>query len=355
MAISLHAIKPENTSITGTDTDTCTLEVVDLVKKFPVRLSTFKRGTLVAVDKVSFRIQEGETLGLVGESGCGKSTVGRCILHLLPPDSGAIKYRGTEISALSEKQFRPFRRHIQMVFQNPRTSFNGVKPIRVSMFEALSLLNIDRESKKRQCQRLLEEVGLRPELSSRFPFQLSGGQLQRVAIARALAPNPDFIFLDEPTAALDMSIRGQIVNLLLDIQERRRTSYLLVSHDLRVIYSMSHKVMVMYLGQIVEEASREELFAHCLHPYTRSLFHATLIGRAESALSAKYNLVSGEVMQVTEGFRGCKLFQRCRISQPDCSKDVPPLIELRPGHYVRCWRARELPEEGRPGNLTFET
>lgn len=355
MAISLHAIKPENDLITRTDADTCTLEVAELVKKFPIRLSAFKRGTLVAVDRVSFRIQEEETLGLVGESGCGKSTVGRCILHLLRPDSGTVTYRGTEISALSERQFRPFRKHIQMVFQNPLTSFNRVKPVRASIFEALSLLNLDRESKKRQCQRLLEEVGLRPELGSRFPFQLSGGQLQRVAIARALAPNPDFIFLDEPTAALDMSIRGQIVNLLLGVQERRRTSYLLVSHDLRVIYSMAHKVMVMYLGQIVEDASKEELFAHCLHPYTRSLFRATLIGRAEPALSAKYNLVSGEVMQVTEEFRGCKLFQRCKISQPDCSKDVPPLIELRPGHYVRCWRARELTEEGKPGNLTFVT
>lgn len=318
------------------------LEVSGLIKKFPIRIGTFKHGTLIAVDRVSFRVDEGETLGLVGESGCGKSTIGKCLLHLLQPDGGSIRFKGLEVSRLPERAFRPFRKHMQIVFQDPRTSFNKVKPIWTSIADALSLLNIDYKTKKRECLRLLEEVGLRPELYNRYPHQLSGGQLQRIAIARALAPKPAFVFLDEPTAALDMSIRGQIVNLLLDIQERMQTSYLLVSHDLRVVYSMAHKVMVMYLGEIIEQANKEELFARCVHPYTRTLFRATLVGRPDSLSTVGDELVSGEVIQVFGNVDGCKLFPRCKLAQAICNTNAPPMAEIGSGHYVRCWLATEL-------------
>ena len=330
------------------------LKVEELVKRFPVRVSAFKRGSLVAIDHVTFRIAKSSTLGLVGESGCGKSTVGRCIVRLLLADEGSIRFHGQEITRCKERQFHPLRRKIQIVFQNPRSSFDRVKPIRTSLFEALSLLDVPRKEKERRCCMLLEEVGLRPEMADRLPTQLSGGQLQRVAIARALAPNPELVFLDEPTSALDMSVRGQIVNLLWTLQQEKGTSYLLVSHDLRVIYAMSHHVMVMYLGQIVEQADADELFTHSYHPYTQSLLGATFIGRDAASAEEEDGLVRGEVLQVLSDWKGCKLAKRCTLAAERCWEDSPPHVEVQPGHCVRCWMAgssEEGKESGSHGNV----
>jgi oligopeptide/dipeptide ABC transporter ATP-binding protein len=320
------------------------LEITGLTKRFSVRSGMLRHHEIVAVDRVSFSIGEGETVGLVGESGCGKSTIGRSILHLLRADGGSIRFAGQETSGLDEKGFRPLRRNIQMVFQNPLASFNPLFTIRQSLLDSIALRpGLSSRVREQRVVELLEMVQLPRDFAGKKPHELSGGQLQRVAVARALAPEPRFVFLDEPTSALDMSIRGQIVNLLLDLQEQLKVSYLFVTHDLRVVHFVARRMLVMYLGEIVETGTRDTIFHAPLHPYTHGLLAATLLGRnvREKVRNLHLSPLKGEVLQSGGVDGGCRLFTRCAYAQEDCRRPQE-LRELRPGHLVRCWRAAEL-------------
>ncbi len=319
------------------------LELINVTKIFNVKTGILGSEKLIAVDKVSFKIQESETVGLVGESGCGKSTIGRSIVNLLKIDGGQIRFAENNIAHLSEKDFRKYRKNIQMVFQNPLASFNPLFTIKQSLLDALNLNSglKTRSEKHEKAEELLEMIKLPVDFSEKRPHELSGGQLQRIGLARALAPNPSFVFLDEPTSALDMSIRGQIVNLLLDLQATYKTSYLFVTHDLRVIYFVANRVLVMYLGQIVETGSRDEIFHSPLHPYTHGLLAATLIGRDESQEVRHISRLKGEVTQQKVDRAGCKLFSRCGYATKDCM-EPQELREVAKDHWVRCWRAEDL-------------
>ncbi len=317
------------------------VEVEQAVKTFAIRKGFLSLGKLAAVDQVSFTVYPGEIVGLVGESGCGKSTMGRCILHLLPLDNGSIRFRGEEVGHLAESQFYPYRRRIQMVFQNPLSAFDPLFTVEESIRECLKLRNdLSHKEAKEEVIRLLQMVGLPPEFAPLKPHKMSGGQLQRVGVARALAPQPQFIFLDEPTSALDMSIRGQIINLLLDIQQATGVSYLFVAHNLRLIQAVADRVLVMYRGEIVEEAGKKELYDHPLHPYTQGLLAATFIGQKDGA-KRKERLASlrGEVTYSEEA--GCKLAPRCPFAQDRCFRESQTLNEIEPNHHVRCWRVAE--------------
>ncbi|MHC1770270.1 MAG: oligopeptide/dipeptide ABC transporter ATP-binding protein [Flexilinea sp.] len=330
------------------------LELINITKKFDVRTGILGREKLTAVDGVSFKILESETVGLVGESGCGKSTIGKCIVNLINIDEGKIKFEDDIVSHLSEKEFRMYRKKIQMVFQNPLASFNPLFSIRQSINDALNLdpNYSSKAEKNNKVNDLLDKVKLPQDFAEKRPHELSGGQLQRVGLARALASNPRFIFLDEPTSALDMSIRGQIVNLLLDLQEVYKVSYLFVTHDLRVIYFVADRVLVMYLGQIVETGSRDMIFHFPLHPYTHGLLAATLIGRDEEQAIRHISQLRGEVVQPYSEGRGCKLFQRCVFATEEC-RETQELREITENHWVRCWKAEELQLKTKIFSLTL--
>lgn len=319
------------------------LELIDITKNFQVRTGILGSEKLTAVDNVSFKIDERETVGLVGESGCGKSTIGKSIVKLINIDEGKIRFTDNDISHLSEKDFRKYRKDIQMVFQNPLASFNPLFTIHQSLLDALSLnpQYRSKSEKNGKVSDLLEMVKLPRNFAEKRPHELSGGQLQRIGLARALAPNPRFIFLDEPTSALDMSIRGQIVNLLLDLQDVYKTAYLFVTHDLRVIYFVADRVLVMYLGQIVESGSRDVIFHAPLHPYTHGLLAATLIGRDEGQEVRPISRLKGEVVQPHAERTGCKLYSRCGFATSECL-EPQHLREVAENHWVRCWRAEEL-------------
>lgn len=317
------------------------LELKDVTKRFTVRTGLLSKSEITAVDQVSFTIHEGETVGLVGESGCGKSTIGNCILHLMKIDEGTIRFGGKEIHVLSEQEFRRFRKDVQMVFQSPLASFNPLFTIRQSLMDPLQLRNdLNAAERRKMVSELLEMVQLPADFAGKRPHELSGGQLQRVALARALATHPRFVFLDEPTSALDMSIRGQIVNLLLDLQDTFQISYLFVTHDLRVIHFVADRVLVMYLGEIVEIGTRDMIFEKPLHPYTHGLLAATLIGREARQEARHVSRLKGEV-DIRREVTGCKLYDRCGYAKERCQMPQE-LVEARPGHWVRCWRATEL-------------
>jgi peptide/nickel transport system ATP-binding protein len=314
------------------------LRVENAVKRFVVRRRSLRRVMMTALDGVDLTVDEGETVGIVGESGSGKSTLGRAILHLLRLDGGRILFEGREIQGLDERAFRPLRAHLQMVFQNPLASFNPTMTIGDALIDAMRLL--DRRGareKRRRAIRLLAEVQLDERFATLFPYEMSGGQLQRVALARALAPEPRLIFLDEPTAALDMSIRGQIINLLLKLQRDTGLGFVFVSHDLRIIRYVADRVVVMYLGQIVESAAKTELFSAPRHPYTRALLAATRLGGAGGRVALR-----GEALGLQGEGRGCRLAPRCPHVLKRCHDEPQSLFEIAPGHSVRCWRAAEL-------------
>ena len=297
------------------------LTVRSLHKTYRIRKSMLSVGQLRAVDGVSFSIAPSQTVALVGESGCGKSTIGKCILRLLDLDSGEIHFQGQPIHSLSQAEFRPYRQKMQMVFQNPLASFSPQMKIAAALSDPLRLRDELRPAEYRdECVRLLEAVKLSPDFLDKHPNEMSGGQLQRVGIARALATRPVFLFLDEPTSALDLSVRGQIINLLFDLQETHHLAYLFVSHDLRVVQHIADYVLVMYLGHIVEECVKEELYARPLHPYSKGLMEDIRLQPGQG--------------QHRYALRG-DLRQRCASEQQE-------LQELAPGHRVRCWRAAEL-------------
>ena len=313
------------------------LRVENLRKLFPVRRGVLQRvaGHVRAVDGVSFSIAAGETLCLVGESGCGKSTVGKTILRLQEPTAGQIWLGDTEVTRLDEEQMRVHRRQVQMVFQDPYSSLNPRMRAGEIIAEPLENFGIAEGAEKdRQVLALLEKVGLRKDAAQRFPFEFSGGQRQRLGIARALALNPRLIVADEPVSALDVSVQAQVLNLLMDLQEEFGLSYLFVSHDLAVVEHIGHRIAVMYLGRIVELAPRDRIFAQPQHPYTEALMAAAPIAdpRARSARL----VIEGDVPSPMNPPPGCHFHTRCPYAEARCKVDYPPLQEIAPGHVVAC-------------------
>jgi oligopeptide/dipeptide ABC transporter ATP-binding protein len=307
------------------------IEVRQAVKTFGLRSG---RRRTTALDRVDVTLAKGETLGVVGESGSGKSTLGRALLRLIDLDGGTIRYEGREIQALTPAEFRPLRAKLQMVFQNPATSFNPMLTIEQALVDAMQLLTgLGATEKRLRTRRLLQDVELGDRFLQLYPYEMSGGQLQRAALARALAPEPAVIFLDEPTAALDMSVRGQVLNMLRSLQRHRDTAFMLVSHDLRVIRGTADRVVVMYLGRVVEEAPKRAIFDRPLHPYTRALLSAVHAGGGER--------LKGEAATAGPP-EGCALVGRCPFATAGCEQPQP-LAEVLPGRRVRCWRALDLP------------
>jgi len=318
------------------------LEVADLQKVFPVREGLFRRQrTLVhAVDGVSFSIRGGETLGLVGESGCGKTTLGRVLVRLSDATDGRVLFDGKDLLALRGEELRRQRRDLQMVFQDPAASLNPRKTVLQTVGEPLVVHGIARgHALEGPVLALLEKVGLKREHLHRYPHEFSGGQRQRINIARALSLNPRFLVLDEPTSALDVSVQAQILNLLRDLQADLGLTYLFVSHNLAVIAHMSDRVAVMYLGRIVELAPRRDLFGAPLHPYTRSLLAAIPIPDPDRRDDSP--IPEGEVASPLNPPPGCRFHPRCPLRIDRCRQEVPPLVEHGPGHWAACFRVGE--------------
>jgi len=313
------------------------LEVKDLKKYYPIRKGLFGRvsGQVHAVDGVSFSIGQGETLGLVGESGCGKSTAGRTVLKLIDPTSGEISWRGKRIDGLSRVSMRPFRQEIQAVFQDPYSSLNPrMRAIDIVSEPLINFQKFSRSEGRDQVAYLFEKVGLRPDQMIRFPHEFSGGQRQRLGIARALSVKPRLIMCDEPVSALDVSVQAQVINLLIDLQKEFGLSYLFVAHDLAVVRHISHRVAVMYLGRIVEIAETPELFDSPKHPYTEALLSAVPI--PDPALRRTQIVLQGDVPSPINRPAGCHFHTRCPYAQERCRKEEPGARELSPGHVVTC-------------------
>jgi len=314
------------------------LEVSDLKKHFPIYRGVFSKvsGQVYAVDGVSFSIGRGETLGLVGESGCGKSTVGRTLLRLLEPTSGTVRIGGEDITHLDGEHLLPYRRRMQMIYQDPYASLNPRMTAGEIVGEPLVVHGVGTPVERRErVASLFERVGLRPEAAGRYPHEFSGGQRQRIGIARALALNPELIVGDEPVSALDVSIQAQIINLLMDLQDEFGLSYLFVAHDLAVVEHISHRVAVMYLGRIVEMTDRKSLFEMPLHPYTEALLSAVPIPKA-SARARKRVILTGDVPSPINPPPGCHFHARCPYAMARCKIEVPALREVVPGHVAAC-------------------
>lgn len=319
------------------------LQVRHLVKHYPVRGGVFKRvvGWIRAVDDISFTIYQGETLGLVGESGCGKSTAALTILRLLEPTSGEVWFDGQNVFALRGKELKALRRHMQIVFQDPYTSLDPRLPVGESILEGLRIHGIGTPQQQRErLMEMLHKVGLEPYHAYRYPHEFSGGQRQRLGIARALILRPRFVVLDEPVSALDVSIQAQILNLLMDLQEEFGLTYLFVAHNLAVVEHISHRVAVMYLGKLVEVAETEELFRIPLHPYTQALLSAIPV--PDPTLKRERIILQGDVPSPRHPPSGCRFHPRCPFVRPECAQEEPQLRELRPGHWVACHFAEEF-------------
>ena len=313
------------------------LRVEGLKKFFPVRRGVLQRvaGHVKAVDGVSFSIQAGETLCLVGESGCGKSTVGKTILRLQEPTAGKIWLGDTEVTTLNEEQMHSHRRQAQMVFQDPYSSLNPRMRVGQIVAEPLENYGLAQGAEKeRQVVSLLEKVGLRKDAMERFPFEFSGGQRQRLGIARALALNPRLIVADEPVSALDVSVQAQVLNLLMDLQDEFGLAYLFVSHDLAVVEHIGHRIAVMYLGRIVELAPKDRIFSKPLHPYTEALMAAAPI--ADPLARRDRLVIEGDVPSPINPPSGCHFHTRCPYVIARCKTEYPPLQEIVPGHVVAC-------------------
>ena len=316
------------------------LDVRGLQMHFPVSKGVIfqsKVGEIKAVDGVSFQIMRGETLGLVGESGCGKTTIGRCILQLLRPTGGEVRFRGEDLTQLSGKEMRPLRKELQVIFQDPYGSLNPRMTVGSIVEEPLIIHKIgDRNERKNRVQELFEVVGLNPNMMDRYPYEFSGGQRQRIGIARALAVNPTFIVCDEPVSALDVSIQAQVINLLRSLQERFDLTYLFIAHDLSVVRHISDRVAVMYLGKIVEITGRDELYRDPKHPYTRALLSAVPIPDPVVEASRERIILTGDVPSPIDPPKGCSFHPRCPFAMDVCREITPVLKPTTQGHSVAC-------------------
>ena len=319
------------------------IQVKNLVTYFPVRSGILQRivAWVQAVDDVSFTIREGETLGLVGESGCGKTTVGRSILRLIEPTSGSVTFNGKDVLALHKKELKTLRRDMQIIFQDPFASLDPRVPIGESVMEGLNIHKIGtRHDRYDFMIETLRKVGLEDYHARRYPHEFSGGQRQRIGIARALALKPKFIICDEPVSALDVSIQSQVLNILKDLQADFNLTYLFIAHNLSVVEHISERVAVMYLGKIAELTSRDTLFKMPLHPYSQALMSAIPI--ADPTLKRQRTILKGDVPSPLHPPSGCRFHPRCPIARENCSVDEPVLREIHPGHQVACHYAEEL-------------
>jgi peptide/nickel transport system ATP-binding protein/oligopeptide transport system ATP-binding protein len=319
------------------------LRAQDVVKHFPIRQGVLLRrqaGVVHAVDGVSLEVRRGETLGLVGETGCGKSTLARCITRLQPLTSGAVEFDGEDISALSGRALRPVRREIQMIFQDPYGSLNPRRRVGSIIGDPFAIHGTaDGQERKRRVQELMQLVGLNPEHYNRFPAEFSGGQRQRIGVARALALRPKLLVCDEPVSALDVSIQAQILNLLQELQRDLGLTYVFIAHDLSVVEHVSDRVAVMYLGRIVEQADAAELYAHPRHPYTAALLSAASIADPDLADRRERIVLTGDVPSPVDPPSGCPFHPRCPKAQPVCTTTPPPLIAHDDGpstHIAAC-------------------
>ena len=316
------------------------LKVDNLKKYFPIRTGWFGMKLLKAVDGVSFDIKPGETLGLVGESGCGKTTVGRTLLHLYEPTDGHILYNGTPITS---GNIHKFRQEMQIVFQDPYSSLNPRMTVSDIVGEPLDIHKLYNSKAERaeRINELLKLVGLNSDHARRYAHEFSGGQRQRIGIARALAVNPEFIVCDEPVSALDVSIQAQVINTFEDLQEKLGIAYLFIAHDLLVVKHISRRIAVMYLGRIVEIADADEVIAHPMHPYTQSLISAIPIPDPNIARTRQRIPLEGDVPSPLNMPSGCAFRPRCRYATERCAQECPSLTEIGPGHRIACWNPHE--------------
>lgn len=315
------------------------IEVNNLKKYFPVKKSSLFNKTqyLKAVDDVSFYINEGETFGLVGESGCGKSTTGRSIIRLFDISDGEVLYRGEDISKLRESELKPYRRKMQAIFQDPYSSLNPTLTVEDLISEPLEVYNIgNKKERNERVLELLDKVGLSKKHMDRYPHEFSGGQRQRIGIARALSTNPEFILCDEPISALDVSIQAQVVNMLEDLQEEMGLTYLFIAHDLSMVRHISHRIGVMYLGKLVEIGPSEEIYNHPAHPYTQALLSSVLEPDPRKAKEKRMRALEGDVPSPLNPPSGCKFVNRCKYATEKCREIEPELREISPGHLVAC-------------------
>lgn len=315
------------------------IEVKDLKKYFKVG----KNAVLKAVDGVNFKIYKGETLGLVGESGCGKTTCGKTVMGLYEATGGQVIFDGTDIHSLNRREKKEFTKRAQIIFQDPYSSLNPRMTVGDIIGEGIDIHGLCHgKEREEKIHELLELVGLNREHASRFPHEFSGGQRQRIGIARALAIEPEFIVCDEPISALDVSIQAQVVNLLIELQQKKNLTYLFIAHDLSMVKHISDRVGVMYLGNMVEFASSDELYAEPLHPYTTALMSAIPIPDPDAEKEKKRIPIEGEIPSPINPKPGCRFAARCRYATDQCRQETPELVEVKPDHFVACHRTMEL-------------
>lgn len=315
--------------------DKTLVEVKNLKQYFDINMGFFKTKPLKAVDDISFTIKKGETLGLVGESGCGKTTAGRSILHLYKPTAGEIIYDGMKVS---KETMNEYRKKATMVFQDPYSSLNPRMTVSDIIAEPLDIHKMysSQDERRERVLELMNYVGLNSEHASRYAHEFSGGQRQRIGIARAIAIRPEFIVCDEPVSALDVSIQAQVINMFVELQEKMNLTYLFIAHDLLVVRHISNRIAVMYLGKMVELADAGEIYSHPLHPYSQSLLSAVPVPDPKKARANQRIVLSGDIPSPLNAPSGCPFRTRCRFAKPECSESMPEFKEVSPGHFVAC-------------------